>query len=228
MSQKRWVLGAVGAGLLVVGMVAGVLIGNSLQASASSYTALAATPGSASGYCQLYESTLAGKLGKSTTDLESANQAALQAVLDQMVKDGKITAAQETQLEAKLQKLGQHPCALIGQLGHHGGRGKGGLGAALTQSRASIEAAVAPALGISTSTLDADLASGQTVAQIVAAQHADASKVQSAYLGAVQAALNQAVSSKTITSDQSSRIYTMVQTAVKNGHYPLLEKHAHG
>jgi hypothetical protein len=225
MFQKKWVLGAVGAGLLVVGMAAGVVIASNLQASAANYATYATTPStSASNYCQIYLNTVSHQLGKSNSEVTSANQAGIKAALDQMVKDGKITSAQETQIEQKLQNAGNNPCALVGGLlarGHFGAASR--LGGALSGARSAAELAVANALEISTSTLQSDLASGQTIAQIASAKKVNISTVNSAYLNAMQTQLNQAVTNKTITQTQANALYSKLQTAVSQGHYPLLE-----
>lgn len=223
MPQKKWLLGIAGAGLLVVGMVAGIAMASNLNVFAGSYAPRAATPTS-NAYCQLYLNTVASKLGKNASDLTSANQAGMQAVLDQMAKDGKITADQKTKLEQKLKDAGQNPCALLGRLGiGHPGRGAGGLGGALSGARTAIETKVAGALKISTSTLESDLKSGQTLQQIATSQKVDYATVKSAYLSAVQDQLNAAVTNKTITQEQSTAIYGKIQQAVNNNQFPLLQ-----
>jgi hypothetical protein len=215
--QKKWVLALMGAGLLVVGMAGGVVVASGLNASASHY----ATPGTSSGnaYCQLYLNTVASKLGTTSAKLIAADQAGIQAVLDQMVKDGKITSAQEAKIEQKLQNLSQHPCALVGRFGS-GGRG---ALSGLSGARQAILSAVAGALKLKSATLQSDLAAGKTISQLASAQGVQLSAVNTAYLNAVQAQLNQAVTNQLITQTQATNIYNKVKQAVANGHYPLLE-----
>jgi hypothetical protein len=50
------------------------------------------------------------------------------------------------------------------------------------------------------------------------------SDVNNAYLGAVKSQLAQAVSSGFITQAQSDQAYSVIQQAVANGHYPMLEQ----
>ena len=224
---KRVLMGVAGAALLLVGMTIGVIFSGSFQAFAAGNNLVGATTQPTTGkgqYCQLYEQTLAKDLGVSESKLQSANQSAMKATLDQMVKDGKITAAQESKIEARLAKAGAHPCAaLAAARGHHGGL-HGPAQQALMNARTAVESAVAAKLNISTSTLESDLANGQTIAQIAQAQHVNLSDVNTAYLNAVQAQLKQAVSSGTITQAQSDMLYTRIQNAVAAGHYPLLER----
>jgi hypothetical protein len=229
MLRKKWVLGIVGAGLLVVGMAAGVAMASNFNAFAGSYTPMATATTTPNAYCQLYLNTVAGKLGKQVSDLTSANQAGMQAVIDQMAKDGKITADQKTQLEQKLQNAASNPCALLGALRFgRGAKGGGALGGALSTARSTVEQKVADALKISVSTLESDLKSGQTVQQIATSQKADYNSVKTAYLNAVQDQLNAAVGNKTITQPQSTAIFAKIQQAVNNNQFPLLERGGHG
>ena len=221
MLQKKWLLALVGAGLLVVGMAGGVVLASNLNANASTY---ANSPTTTNAYCQLYLSTVASKLNTSSSAVSSANQAGLQAVLNQMVKDGKITSAQEAKLQQRLATLSQHPCALIGRLAGHG---RGPANGALAGAQASALSAVANALHLSTTTLQSDLASGKTIAQLATAQSVQVSAVNTAYLNAIQTQLNAAVANKVITQTQATNLYTKVQQAVASGKYPLLMGRGH-
>ncbi len=217
MFQKKWVLALLGAGLLVVGMAAGVMLASNFNASAGNY-ASSASNATSNTYCQLYLNTVASQLGKTSAQLTSANQAGIQAVLNQMVKDGKITSAQETKIQQQLQTLNQHPCALIGRLGL---RGRGVAGA-LTGARQAIVSAVASSLRLSATTLQSDLAAGKTIPQLAATQGIQLGTVNTAYLNAVQAQINQAVANKLITQTQATTLYNKVKQAVASGKYPLL------
>src|ERR1700745_927258 len=104
---KRIILGAAGATLFLAGILAGTLVSGGIPAFAritpatTTPTAEASTP---AGYCQLYEQTLASQLGVSENKLENANSAALQAVINQMAKDGKISSKQQSLLQQALQE----------------------------------------------------------------------------------------------------------------------------
>src|SRR5215469_8106611 len=163
---KRIILGAAGVTLFLAGILAGVILSGGIPAFArstsatSTHTAADSTP---TGYCQLYEQTLASQLGVSETKLENANSAALQAVINQMAKDGKISSKQQSLLQQALQEYSSQPCSHINQLLNLAQRGNGGeLQQVLAGARQSIETPVAAALGISTQTLNSDLAAGQS------------------------------------------------------------------
>ena len=230
--RKRIILGVAGAALFLVGILAGLIISGGVPAFASKSTdnsntvanVTQSTPGTATGYCQLYEQTLASKLGISESQLEGDNSAALQAVLTQMTKDGTITSKQESILQALLQNYSSQPCSHLGQLGQlvKGGT-PGALGQVLAGARQSIEAKVSASLGISAQTLATDLKGGQTIPEIASARNVQISNVNAAYLGAVQSLLAQAVSNGYLTQDQSNALYTRVSNSVKAGRYPLLQ-----
>jgi hypothetical protein len=110
------------------------------------------------------------------------------------------------------------PTAAGGRLGTGGG-GFSGFGGG---QNTAIVSAVAGALGISSTTLTSDLQSGQTVAQIAAAQNVSITTVNSAYLVAVQQQFNTAVSSGRFTQAQADQLYSTQQQDVSSGQYPFL------
>jgi hypothetical protein len=212
------VLGLVGSGILLIGLIVGALLGGGLPALASSNgnAPATATPTANQHYCQLFMQTLASNLHVSQSQLESATQAALKTTIEQAVKDGKITQDQATKL---LNQIDAHPCAAMGHMYRHHDQ----YGGALANAHQAILSAVAAKLNLSATTLQSDLASGQTLPQIAAAQHVSMADVNAAYLSAVHAQLATAVSSGGITQQQANQAYTKVQQAVASGHYPLLE-----
>jgi hypothetical protein len=236
---KRWALVLAGGGLFLAGLLIGGLTSGNLFAFAatgsSAHTnihtngiaAAAATPGVSTQdiakYCQTYEQTVASELHVSTEALEKANADGLQAVLDDLQKDGKITTEQKTAIEQKLALIKSQPCQNLAQL-----KGSGGPSAAqqqaLTTARTAILNAVASALNLSPSTLQGDLTAGQTILALAQTQHVALDTVNSAYLNAVKAQLAQAVSSHMLTQPQSDLAYGAIQQAVAAGRYPLLEK----
>lgn len=232
MRRNRLFLALAGGGILLVGLVTGALLSGGFPAWAFG---AGATPSTGSptaagkgAYCQLYEQTLASELHVSQSALESANQDAIKAVIQQAYKDGKITQAQETNLLNHASAIAAHPCAAL-PFGRHRG---GGSGPQLSGARQAILSAVAGRLGIPAATLQSDLASGQTIPTIAQAKSVPltgTNGVNAVYLNAVQTQLNQAVSAGTITQAQSAREYAMAQKAVASGHYPLLTAaHGHG
>ena len=223
--RKRIIMGIAGVGLVLVGILAGFIIGGGIPVFASRGSANAAsvsqaTSGNATSYCQLYEQTLANQLGVSESKLESANSAALQTVIKQMAKDGTISSQQESNLLQKVHQYGAQPCSHLNQFAHWAG---GNYHQMLAGARQSIMIPVAASLGISTSTLESDLKAGQTIPDIAKARNVPLSAVNSAYLGAVKNLLSQSVSKNEITQDQATALYSHIAAAVDAGHYPLLE-----
>lgn len=222
-------MGVGGAALLVVGLVIGVLVGPGLQALAAgrqaTQNARAAQATAAKGdYCALYEQTVESDLNVSQSQLESANKDALQKVINQLYADGKITQAQKAKAEQELNEYATNPCAALNKLMEQHQQGQGQGPAAVATARASLVNAVAKALNLTPAALQSDLASGKTVAQLTAAQHAQKSAVDAAYLGAIQALLKQAVSGGVMSQAQSDMGYSYIQQLVAQGHYPLLDK----
>jgi hypothetical protein len=224
--SKRAALGVGGGLLLALGLVLGVIIGPSLQALAAGAhpSAATATP-TATDYCQLYEQTVSKDLGVSQSQLESANQDALQAVINKMRADGKITQAQQAQAQQQLSEYAKNPCAALNAVAKQKGAASvGGQGTqAIKDARASIVTAVAGALNVSSSALQSELSAGKTVAQITSEKSASKSAVDAAYLKAVQAQLAKAVSAGSLTQAQSDMAYSFLQRSVASGHYPLLD-----
>jgi AraC-like DNA-binding protein len=224
MRQRKLLLGLAGGGLLLMGVAIGALLGNVFSALASpgGTTHASATAGTGH-YCQLFEQTLAQNLHVSPAQLETATQDALTTTIQQAYTDGTITQAQETTLLHQVSQLGAHPCAALRHLGALGRRGAGVGGAQFARARQAILHAVATTLKLAPSTLQADLAAGQTLAQIAAAQHVAIADVNTVYLGAVHEQLTLLVGNGTLTQAQVDRLSAKVQQAVTSGHYPLLE-----
>jgi hypothetical protein len=223
--RQRILVSVGGAALLALGLVVGIIVGPSLQALAAGNQP--AQPRVAKGdYCGLYMQTVEDELGKTQAQLTTANKDAMQKVIDQMYADGKITRTQKTQAEQQLAKYASDPCAALKQMAtqRQTGQGQGTQAQAVTAARAQIEAATAKALGLTQAQLRSDLAKGETVAQLTKAQGVQKSAVDSAYLGAVQALLKQAIAGGNMTQAQSDMAYSYLKSAVAQGHYPLLDK----
>src|SRR5258706_2306963 len=231
--RRRMTLGLVIGGVFVAGLLLGGMMSGILPALAASQNqspqhasaAKTTTKADIQAYCQLYEQTLAKDLNVPESQLEQANAQAVQAVIDQMFKDGKITAAQKTQLEQAAAQIKSSPCTQLGALGnlarqHSNSNGLGQLEGA----HQAVVRSVAIALHLSADTLTSDLAKGQTISQIASAQHVSIDSVNAAYLGAVQTQLKQVVNSGMLSQAQSDMLYSKLKQAVQSGHYPLLER----
>jgi hypothetical protein len=165
--------------------------------------------------------TLASKLGKTVAELAAANKSALEATIQQAYTDGAISQAQETKMLDKVKQLGSDPCKDLARLSasHHQ------MSQQYAGAHQAVVNAVAGAVNLPPATLEQDLASGQTVAQIASAQHVDLSAVNAAYLSAVQNQLKTAVTKGKITQAQASTAYSAIQRAVARGEYPWLRAH---
>ena len=236
--NKRVLLGVGGGLLLVLGLVLGVIVGPSLQAlAAGSHPAAAAavTTTPTNDYCQLYEQTVLKNLpGVSQQELENANKAGAQAVINKLYADGKITQAQQAQADQELSQYANNPCAALAAAAKAKAAGKGatsgatGSGQALSAARSAILAAVAIPLKTNATALQSELASGKTIAQITTAQGVQKAAVDKAYLAAAQAQLAKAVSAGALTQAQSDLAYSYLQQAVTANHYPLLDSGSSG
>jgi hypothetical protein len=82
---------------------------------------------------------------------------------------------------------------------------------------------VALALRLVPSTLEYELSTGKTIAQIAGEQYLPVSVANTAYLASVKSILAQFVKDQDITQDQSDLLYNLALQAVSGGHYPLLE-----
>ena len=197
---------------------------------ARSRSAAKTTP-TATGYCQLYEQTVLSNLpGVTQSQLESANQKALQAVINQMYADGKITQAQQAQAQQELTQYAQNPCAALNAIAQAKGAASdtsngasSGQAQAIQNARGAILSAVAGAMHIPSATLQSELSAGKTVAQITSEKGASKSAVDAAYLKAAQAQLTKAVSDGALTQAQSDMAATLLQQSVASGRYPLLD-----
>jgi hypothetical protein len=228
--SKRVLLGAGGGLLLALGLVLGIIVGPSLQAlAAGSHVAhanAAKTTSTTGDYCQLYEQTVLNNLpGVTQSQLESANQAALQAVINKMHADGKITQAQQAQAQQELSQYAKNPCAAIQAAATaKGAANTSSHSQAISAARTAIATAVAGVLHTTSASLQSELSGGKTLAQITTEKGASKSAVDAAYLGAVQSQLTSAVSAGALTQSQSDMAYSFIQQSVTSGHYPLLDK----
>ncbi len=213
----------IGGALLITGMFIGV-VGGRLPALASVNLFQVSTPipTSTGDYCQYYETTLANNLHVSTRTLEQANIAALQQTINQLAKNGKITATEQLALEAALLQAGSDPCknlpAVLSSL-----MSNPAVGQQVAAIHTTLVNAVAPTLNLSSTALENDLLAGKTIPQLAQQQHVSLSDVNAAYLKAVQSILAQDVKNQDITQDQANWLYSAAAQAVSQGQYPLLQ-----
>jgi hypothetical protein len=167
--------------------------------------------------------------GQTLAQVATANGKTAQAVINALVGDettaidslassGKITSAQETKLQSNVTQMVTN---FVNQTrpATAPGVGFGGSG-----EQAALQAA-ATAIGVSVSDLDSDLAKGESIASVAAAQTpgVSASAVVSAVTTAVDSQISTLQSSGKLTSAQASALTSEVQSRVTdwvNGAYP--------
>src|SRR5579884_1201154 len=208
--MKKLLLIAGGSLLLVLAILFGGLVAAPLLASAHTSSSNTTTSTSATTatnpYCQQYLQDLAQRLGFSVNTLQSDRLAATQDVLNQMVKDGKLT---QKEANAIIQRLQSHQ-ACTGK--HDLYSGTKVVLAQLKQYLPTIENQVASGLHLTSSQLQADLQKGMTLEQIAKAQNITTAQLHTIVLNAIQSAVNQAVSDGNITQQQGSAFMSYLQS----------------
>jgi hypothetical protein len=131
--------------------------------------------------------------GKTVAGLEDAIYRDVQAHLDRAVANGRLTAAQEqtllARLKSRLDDIVNHAMPIAGR-----------------PHRPRLGAAVAAYLGITPAQLRSDLRAGKSLAQIATAHGKTVAGLKSAILDAVKVRLDKAVASKRLTADQEKTI----------------------
>lgn len=191
-----------GAAVVVTVSAAGI----SLGPKPASTTVSAADAKTTSTACVDFMKHFAVALGKSQAEINAAFQKAIAQTLADEVKSGQITQAQADAITKKL--AGQTPCALPSKPGHENGGHKSALGAYLQQ----YLTAAAAALGISETQLKTDLAGGQSLSQIAAAQHVSEADFRTRLIANLKPVLDKAVADKKLTADQEQKIISELQT----------------
>ncbi|GAC1447364.1 MAG: hypothetical protein PVSMB4_02600 [Ktedonobacterales bacterium] len=224
-SRVRRIAGALG--LLLVGGVLGaavVVAGPVFAANQSSGARTSVTATGPAKYCQIYEQTLESKLNVSQQQLESANQAAINAALAQAVKDGKITQNQANMIQQKVAAHGTNVCANLARLagGHRGDHGSRDFGPALKQARQAVVNAVATKLNLAPDTLRADITGGQSIVTLAGQHGVNQSTLNATILAAVKTQADAAVKNGQLTSEQESQALTFITAQINAGHYGIV------
>ncbi len=172
-------------------------------------------------YVDAFWNALAGKLGISVDDLKSKTIASEKDVIEQMVKDGKLTRAQADKLEQSLNTNqpfvpffgkrpfpgypGQFPNGKPGN-GPRGNGGRFGFGPYFNLDRVAELEAVAQALNMKPADLQAQIKSGKTLADIATAQNVDQAKVKQAIIDATKTEIQREVTDGLLTQAQADSI----------------------
>lgn len=206
--MKKLLLIGGGAALLLLSIVFGALFAWPLFAAASTNTPAAGTPTATKNqYCDLFEQSLAKRLGVSVTTLQQDRQGAFGDVLAQLVKDGKITQAQADQIK---QRLASHPLKDCS-----GVNGKQFIGFAsgqfLKKYRTAIFSAVAQGLKLTPDQLMTQLKAGQSLNDVAQTQHVSQTDLRNLLSKAITDALSKAVSAGDLTQAQANTYQQMLQ-----------------
>ena len=202
------------AGIAVVatasaaGMSFGFRPTSATQASDAQTAAVEAS--ASSSVCSDFMKNFANELHKSQAEINAAFQKAIADTLADEVKNKQLTQAQADAIKKKL--ANQTPCTLPSSLGH-----KGGGATNIKGFMHQYEAAAASALGITEAQLKSDLAAGQSLSQVAAAQHVSEADFRTKLIANLKPALDAAVTSMTLTSAQEQEILNRLQT----GELPL-------
>jgi len=158
--------------------------------------------------CGSFMKHFAVEIGKSQAQINAAFQKAIAETLADEVKSGQITQAQADALTKKV--ANQTPCTLPSAAGHtKPGGSKAGIAAYMQQ----YVTASAAALGVSETQLKTDLAGGQSLSQVAAAQHVSEADFRTKLIASLKPVLDKAVADKKLTSQQETLIVQKLQTA---------------
>ena len=204
--MKKILLIGGGAVLLITAIAFGALFAGPPLASANSNSlANSATSTATDPYCEQYLRDLANRLHVSTTTLQQDQQSALDDVLNQMVKDGKLTQSQATALKQKLQS--HLACTDNG----NDWLARFVVGQFLSKYHSQIENSIAAGLHMTSTELTAQLQAGQSLSQIAAAHNVNSSQLHTIVSDAIQSALNTAVTKGDLTQSQATSFSQYLQ-----------------
>ncbi len=194
MVRKRWLFGG---GLATLALASTITAGSVFAATPSTPTAT-----SAQTTVQTFVDRLAQNLGLSSTQVQQAIQKTEDQSVSDAVSSGKITAAQGTALQQKIDS-GNISAFMFG--GHGFGMdGRHGHGADMN--------VIASTLGISASQLQTDLSSGTTLSQEITNHGKTVDDVVNAIIAQEKTEMDQAVTAGKMTQVQETqRLATMKQ-----------------
>lgn len=204
--MKRFLIIGGASLLLLLGILVGAVYGSSRIANASAKTtttttattSAATTPDANNAYCTQFQKSLAKRLGVDAGKLQTAESGAAKDTIDQMVKDGKLTQAQATQIESQLGNATN--CQFKGK-----GFGQGNM-VKVQKYLTAAEAQVAQGLGITSADLTTQLQSGKSLHDIATAHKVTDTQLKTLLNNALQSELKQAVTAGDITQAQADMV----------------------
>lgn len=198
-----------GAAVVVTASASGMNFGfhPSSGSPATAGTATAAKASSKTTVCSDFMSHFAVDVGKSQVQINAAFQKAIAETLADEVKSGQITQAQADTIKKKV--ANQTPCSLASVTAPRSGDKQAYFG-----DYQLYETAAAAALGITDAQLKTDLAGGQSLSQVAAAQNPPVTEAQfrSRLITNLKPALDAAVTAKKLTAAQEQAILNQLQT----------------
>lgn len=210
--KKAWKIAGITALVAVVGLVTVTAV------------AFAQEPETSDGPFNFYErfrQALAGILGISVEEYDSAVEQAQGQVIDEALAEGWLT---QDQADRMLERMAQGPgFGMEGMGGFMGrpGRGMGGGGV-------NLISVAADALGMSQDDLLAALQEGQTISDIASEQGVDPQTIADAYLAQLTENLNQAVEEGRLTQNQADWMLQQEQERLPDQLSATWEDHALG
>jgi hypothetical protein len=210
-------------GFLIVGVIVVILIVGVAGFGVYSYVSAAVSPTPVPGqtspstslmsqYWGLFLQTFASNLGVDQGKLNSAFIAAVNATVDQALKDGKITQSQADNIKNRYSNGLMNTPNGFGFMPF--GRGFGKLGFRGNQLLSMTD--IANALGMNVQDLASALQSGKSFADIAASQNKDLAQVKQTLLNDVKTKLDSQVANKTITQSQADQIYQNFSNSIDN------------
>lgn len=203
--KKRTIFILGGATLLLLAILFGAFFAGPLLAQANNSQTAAGTPTTTTNpYCEQYLQDLAHRLNVSVSTLQQDKLAAKEDVLNQLVKDGKLTQSQADSIKQRL--TSHQECSGKGLFLQHTIKSQ-----FLAKYRTDIANEIAQGLHLSSDQLAAQLKSGKSLNDIAAAQHVSSTQLHTIVSNAIQDALNKAVSAGDLTQSQSSTLSQFLQ-----------------
>ena len=207
--SRKIAIASISGSLLTVLVLAVVFFIAPTIASASSHQG-AATPATSSAkikvnYCVQYEQDLAKKLHISVSALRQDNKSTLISVLNQKVKDGKLTQIKANAIIKKVNQSAGNVCP--NQLTH-----KHTINHAWLKKYAqNVTTLLAQGLHLNASQLTTQLKAGKKLSEIATAQNVSTSALQTLVKNTATTILKQAVSAGTLKQTRANTISASIQ-----------------
>mgnify|MGYP001284787609 CR=1 FL=1 len=159
-------------------------------------------PDEADGPASRYEALLAQRLGISVEDLKTHQKGARDAVVDEMVADGRLTAEQGERLKERPLGDALRPGII------------GGLGDRLWGVFGDIVGAAADVIGISEDEVRDGIADGKSLTELAEAQNLSRDELKSGLVTRLQDDIEAARSSGELTDEQADRLSNALEEHV--------------